>query len=84
VDREQQRWLAPGIENVVATAARANRKPPVGTSAASVRYFNDEDRSRAEDVAYLRRTSVPEVAVQLVKAKVPPGQLEVWFPRRRS
>lgn len=81
----KQRWLAPGIENVVATAARANRKPPLGTSAASVRYFNDEDRSRAEDVAtYLRRTGVPEVAVQLVKAKAPPGQLEVWFPKRRG
>jgi hypothetical protein len=81
----KQRWLAPGIENVVATAARANRKPPVGTSAASVRYFDDEDRSRAEDVAtYLRRTGVPEIVVQLVEAKVPPGQLEVWFPRRRS
>ena len=81
----KQRWLAPGIENVVATAARDNRKPPLGTSAASVRYFNEEDRARAEDVAtYLRRTGVPDVAVQLVKARAPLGQLEVWFPKRRG
>lgn len=79
----KQRWLAPGIENVVATAARANKKPPAGTSAASVRYFNDEDRDRANEVAnQLRGPGTLNVVVQRSTLKAPAGQLEVWFPVR--
>jgi hypothetical protein len=79
----KQRWLAPGIENVVATAARANRKPPAGGATASVRYFNDEDRARADEVAgQLRATGAPSVVVQRSTLKAPAGQLEVWFPVR--
>jgi hypothetical protein len=81
----EQRWLAPPIENVVATAARADRKPPAGTAATSVRFFNDEDRRRADDIAaFLRRTGTANVVVQPVKARAPSGQLEVWFPKRSA
>ena len=79
----KQRWLAPGIENVVATAARTNRKLPEGTSAWRVVYFNDEDRPRADELAGQVRGTGPErVDVQHSTLKAPFGQLEIWSPRR--
>lgn len=79
----KQRWLAPGVENVVATAARTNRKPPEGTSGWRVVYFNDEDRPRAGELAsQIRATGAERVDVQRSTLKAPFGQLEIWSPRR--
>jgi len=78
-----QRWLAPGIENVVATAARTNGKPPAGTNAWRVVYFNDEDRARADELANRARAiGAGRVDVERSALKAPPGQLEIWSPRR--
>jgi hypothetical protein len=78
-----QRWLAPGIENVVATAKRNNRNVPEGTNTWRVLYFNDEDFTRANDLAgRLRTLGAGVVVVQRRTQPVPVGQLEVWAPRR--
>lgn len=77
-----QRWLAPGIENVSSTAARTGRAVPRGTRTGSVRYFNEEDQSSAGLVAERLGASAGPAVVQFVKMSAPRGQLEVWFPAR--
>jgi hypothetical protein len=77
----ERRWLAPGIENVAATAERAGRTPPAGRPTADVRYFNDEDRGDAQEIsAWLTRAGTPAVVTQVRNLRAPAGQVEVWFP----
>jgi len=81
--RNDQHWLAPGIENVVASATRASKPRPAGNKVGDVRYFNEEDRARAEEIAnWLRRNGIPSATRLVSKAKAPAGQIEVWFPNR--
>jgi hypothetical protein len=81
--RNDQHWLAPGIENVVASATRASKPRPAGNKAGDVRYFNEEDRVRAEEIAnWLRRNGTPSATRLVTKSKAPAGQIEVWFPNR--
>jgi hypothetical protein len=78
---DEKRWLAPGIENVVATAARANRTPPRGRESADVRYFNEEDRAQAQEIVeWLAGNDVPGMATRVTNLRAPAGQMEVWFP----
>ena len=81
----ERRWLAPGIENVAATAERAGRTPPAGRQTADVRYFNDEDRGDAQEIAaWFTRAGTPAAVTQVRNLRAPPGQVEVWFPASRG
>jgi hypothetical protein len=81
--KNEQHWLAPGIENVAARATRASKPKPAGSSSGDVRYFNEEDRARAEEIAnWLRRSGTPSVTTLVSKLKAPHGQIEVLFPKR--
>jgi len=81
--KTDRRWLAPGIENVVATAARRGSRPPGGTSTIDVRFFHEEDRARAEQIVrYAVAAGNRAVARQVRNTRAPAGQLEVWFPAR--
>lgn len=78
----EQRWLAPGIENVTATAERTGGEVPAGAEIGDVRYFNDVDRERAEAmVAWLTSNGV-RARTTSSSLSAPPGQIEVWFPKR--
>lgn len=79
----EKRWLAPAIENVVTTAARRNTKPPAASGTAEVRYFYDDDRALADDVASrMRMTGIASRPRQVNNPRAPSGQIEVWFPKR--
>jgi hypothetical protein len=74
-------WLAPGIENVVATAQENSRKPPLGSHDARVVYFNDSDKPRADTTAEcITREFGLLVTVQKSTVTSPAGQIEAWFP----
>jgi hypothetical protein len=80
---KERRWLTPGIENVVRTAAARGIKLPRGTANARVLYFSSDDEARAQSVVqWLRANGLPDAAAQFSKLKAPPGQIEVWFPNR--
>lgn len=80
---DEQHWLVPGVENVVATASAKQRPPPQGTPNARVVYFNDSDAPLAnEAVAWLRGHGQPEASAQRAKLNAPLGQIEVWYPQR--
>jgi hypothetical protein len=80
---KEQRWLAPGFENVVAAAAKRGKTPPKGTSTGDVRYFHDEDKANAELIAaHLKASGLPGITVQPSRLATQVGQLEVWFPQR--
>jgi hypothetical protein len=49
--------------------------------AAQVRYFNEDDRARAQEVAGLLKGIGLDARVVRIGLPSPPGQLEVWFPR---
>ena len=80
---KERRWLIPGIENVVRTAAARGFKVPLGTANARDVYFSSDDETRAQSVVqWLRSNGQPDAAAQFSKLKAPPGQIEVWFPNR--
>ena len=80
---KERRWLTPGIENVVRTAAARGIKVPRGTANARVVYFSSDDETRAQSVAqWLRSNGQADAVTQLSRLKAPPGQIEVWFPSR--
>jgi hypothetical protein len=80
---KERRWLTPGIENVVRSAAARGLKVPRGTPNARVVYFSSDDEARAQSVVqWLRSNGLPDAAAQFSKLKAPPGQIEVWFPGR--
>ncbi len=80
---KERRWLTPGIENVVRTAAARGIKVPRGTANARVVYFSSDDEARAQSVAqWLRSNGQPDAVAQFSRIKAPPGQIEVWFPSR--
>jgi len=80
--KDDQHWLAPGIENVVATAARTGRSAPNGASTGDVRYFNDEDSAQAKEIADRLGKNGKPWTVTRSQLKAPLGQMEVWFPKR--
>ena len=80
---KERRWLIPGIENVVRTAAARGIKAPQGTAHARVVYFSSDDEARAQSVVqWLRSNGQADAAAQFSRIKAPPGQIEVWFPNR--
>jgi hypothetical protein len=81
--KREQHWLAPGIENVAATAARANKPAPAGKNTTDVRYFNEEDRTGAEEIAGWLRSHGEQTSASFARnIAAPSGQIEVWFPKR--
>lgn len=81
--KTDRRWLAPGIENVLATAARGSARAPTGSSSVEVRYFNEEDRDRAEQIVRYTISAGRRAVVKRVgNMRVPVGQIEVWFPQQ--
>jgi hypothetical protein len=79
-----QHWLAPGIENVVATAERRGGEAPAAPGTVEVRFFNVGDSDRAREVtSWLRGNGAPDTVIKKLDLKAPAGQLEVWFPRPR-
>ena len=81
--KTERHWLAPGIENVVASAKRANKASPQGSNSTDVRYFNEEDAARAEEISsWLRKSGTPCTTRHVSKVRAPAGQMEVWFPKR--
>ena len=80
---KERRWLTPGVENVMRTAAARGLKAPAGTANARVVYFSSDDEARARSVVdWLHENGQRDAVAQLSPLKAPPGQIEVWFPNR--
>jgi hypothetical protein len=77
---------APGVENVVTTAAKRNRKPPASYKVPTLLVFKQVDKDVALRLreAVLANTGI-ELAIedrstQAAFRSVPVGQLEIWLP----
>ncbi len=81
---DDQRWLAPGIENVAAMAERRGGRAPEAPGSIQVRFFSEGDSERAKEVvSWLKEHGAPDADSRKVELKAPAGQLEVWYPRPR-
>lgn len=76
---------APGVENVVRSASAKGRAAPQGYDAPVLLFFKPEDRATAERLAAALqakldlRVSLRDRSSNAAFAKVPAGQLELWF-----
>jgi hypothetical protein len=76
---------APGIENVVMTATKRNRKPPVGYDAPVLLVFKEDDREIADKLAKeVEKRSGIKLTIRYRGDKpafknVPAGQVEIWL-----
>ena len=47
-----------------------------------VRYFNDQDKARAEAALQKLKSQFPNATLSRVSLPAPVGQLEIWLPRK--
>ena len=78
----------PGIENVTATAEKKGVAPPKGYPEITLLVFHTEDTALADQIARLAAEAGLPLKIQsradtALAARVPLGQLEVWWPGNR-